>query len=92
VTAVAASNDYVAAMALNAARLLGLRVPADLAVIGVDDDPMAALLDPPLSSVRLDMAALADTLLAQGLALLEGGEPPPGLASATVQLVVRAST
>jgi DNA-binding LacI/PurR family transcriptional regulator len=63
ITGIAAYNDYLAAQCLRAADRLGLRVPDQLAVIGVDDDPMSALLDPPLTTVRIDMAALADRLL-----------------------------
>lgn len=92
VTGVTAYNDYVAAMALQAASRLGLAVPGDLGVIGVDDDPLSMFLDPPLSSVRIDMVDVADRLLALGLALVEGEPAPPGLASQSVQLVVRGST
>ena len=88
----AAYNDYVAAMALQAARRLGLAVPGELGVIGVDDDPLSAFLDPPLTSVRIDMVDVADRLLALGLALVEGEPAPPGLTSQSVQLVVRGST
>jgi DNA-binding LacI/PurR family transcriptional regulator len=92
VTAVAAYNDYVAAACLRAAKRLGLRVPEDLAIIGLDDDPMSVLMDPPLSTVRLDMIALADTLLAKGLAAAGQGEEPPPLPSSTLQVIRRGST
>lgn len=92
VSGVAAYNDYVAAMCLRAAAVLGLRVPDDLAVIGVDDDPLSAFLDPPLTTIRLDMVAMADRLLALGLALADGTPEPPNLPSTFVELVVRGST
>ena len=92
VTAVAAYNDYVGAACVSAAKRLGLRVPEDLAVIGLDDDPMSALIDPPLSTVRINMAALADHLLARGLAAAGQGEEPPPLPSSNVVVIRRGST
>lgn len=53
VTAIAAYNDEVALVALAAAYRAGLRVPEDLAVIGVDDQPVAALAIPPLTTVAI---------------------------------------
>ncbi|MFM8379124.1 MAG: XylR family transcriptional regulator [Planctomycetia bacterium] len=51
-----ACNDVRARHVLEACRALGLRVPHDVAVIGVDNDEMICeLTDPPLSSV--DQAA-----------------------------------
>jgi len=50
--AIMACNDLRAQHVLDAARTLGLAVPEELAVIGVDDDyPFCDLCDPPLSSV-----------------------------------------
>lgn len=92
VTGVAAYNDYVAAMCLLAAERLGLRVPADLGVIGTDDDPMSAMVTPPLTTVRLNMAGLADHLLALGLAVADGEPEPPESSSLALELVVREST
>ncbi len=52
-TAVFAANDLMAIGALDAARAAGLAVPADLAVLGVDDIDAAALVSPALSTVRV---------------------------------------
>ena len=92
VTGVAAYNDYVAAACYAAAARLGLQVPADLAVIGVDDEPFAALLDPPLTSVRLDVVQFADHLMNQALAVAGTGDEPPPLSSLSVEVVPRGST
>ncbi|TMC04932.1 MAG: LacI family transcriptional regulator [Chloroflexi bacterium] len=50
--AVFAASDLMAAGALLALRAAGRRVPADVAVIGYEDSPIAATSLPPLSSVR----------------------------------------
>jgi len=56
-------NDVMALAALDAARVLGLRVPADLAVIGFDDIPMAGWPSYGLTTVRQPLRRMvADTL------------------------------
>ena len=73
---VAASNDLRACMVLDACATLGLRVPDEVAVIGVDNDPtVAPFSNPPLSSVvRNDskLGFLAAQLLDD---LIEGRNP-----------------
>lgn len=59
-TALFAANDSMAIGALSAIRAASLRVPDDLAVAGFDDIPMARYLDPPLSSVHVDISALGE--------------------------------
>ena len=52
---VMAENDYAAVFVLDIARRLEISVPAELAVIGVDDDPqLCENAHPSLSSVYLD--------------------------------------
>ncbi len=85
-----AATDLRAAMVLEACARLGLRVPEQVAVIGVDNDPVACeFCQPPLSSVSRndqavgwEAAALLDRLMrgerAPGAALLL---PPDGVAA-----------
>src|SRR6185295_10790874 len=74
---VMASNDQRARHVLEAARLAGLRIPDDLAVIGVDnDETLCELSTPSISSVALD----TDTIGFQGAAMLDrlmGGRRVP---------------
>ena len=49
-TAVVCQNDGTALGVLEAARKLGIRVPEELSVIGFNDQPEAALADPPLTT------------------------------------------
>lgn len=50
--AVFAANDVIAVGALAAIHTAGLHIPADVAVIGFDDIPLARQLNPPLTTVR----------------------------------------
>jgi LacI family transcriptional regulator len=100
IEAVFASNDQMALGVLHAAHRLGRRVPDDLAIVGVDNQPEAAHYWPPLTSVRqrlLEAGGLAVRQLA-GLIQAEqqpehsaGGAPPEGT-WLQPELVVRASS
>lgn len=50
-TAIYATTDFAAIAVVNAAHRLGLRVPHDVAVIGVGNTPDARLIEPALSTV-----------------------------------------
>lgn len=57
-SAVFAQNDQMAAGVLRAARDLGINVPQQLMVIGVDDIPMAPYFEPPLTTLRQDFTQI----------------------------------
>ena len=50
-TAIFAGNDILAVECLKEARLLGLRVPEDLSIVGFDDLPIAQHVSPPLTTI-----------------------------------------
>ena len=54
-TALVGANDEIAMGLAEAAREAGLRIPADIAVTGWDDIPVARHLSPPLTTVRQPM-------------------------------------
>ncbi|MDH7487061.1 MAG: LacI family DNA-binding transcriptional regulator [Anaerolineae bacterium] len=61
-TAIFCINDRMAMGAIQRLRAEGLRVPDDIAVVGFDDIPSAALFEPPLTTVRqpaLEMGRIA---------------------------------
>lgn len=60
-TAIFAQNDRMALGVLRAARDAGLLVPEQLAVIGLDDMPLASYFDPPLTTMRQDMQLIGQT-------------------------------
>ena len=59
-TAVLASNDLTAIGAMGAIAEAGLRVPEDISVVGYDDIQLSAFTMPPLTTVRLPRAEIAN--------------------------------
>jgi DNA-binding LacI/PurR family transcriptional regulator len=91
-TAVFTANDFQAVGVYQAARELGLSIPADLSVVGFDDLPIAAWVEPPLTTVHQPLTEMAVAATELALALGRGEEVGQvGLEIATT-LTVRAST
>jgi DNA-binding LacI/PurR family transcriptional regulator len=89
-TALVCDDDKLAAGAYKALRRLGLRVPDDVSVTGVDDLALATAIDPELTTVRLDAELFGERGMRALLAVLEGRTPEGG--DIPVELVVRGST
>ncbi len=89
--AVICYDDKLALNTIDALRALGLRVPDDVAVVGFDDIPFAAIASPRLTTVAqrsVEMGRLAVTMLRGAIAT---GTMPRSIA-VPVQLVIREST
>jgi DNA-binding LacI/PurR family transcriptional regulator len=90
-TAIFACNDLQALGVYQAARDAGLRIPFDVSSVG-DDVPVAALMDPPMTTVRQPLTEMAVAATELALALGRGEKPAQvGLELATT-LTVRKST
>ena len=90
-TAIFAANDLQALGVYQAAREAGLRIPEDLSVVGFDDLPIVAWVDPPMTIHQpLTEMAAAATELAWAIGRGEKARQV-GLEIATT-LTVRAST
>lgn len=92
VDGVVAYNDDIAALVLGAALRAGIRVPEELAIIGHDDTPVARLLVPSLSSVRIDSAGLGRYLADLALSAATGAPPPLAGPETDAHLVIRETT
>lgn len=91
-TAVFVASDVVALGALRAIKAHGLRVPDDLSLVGFDDVPAAAYVEPPLTTVRLPAYAIGWGAAERLLRLIAGEElDQPGVLLET-ELIVRSST
>ncbi len=87
VTGVCAYNDEVALAVLAGARRQGLVVPADLAVVGVDNIPAAAVAVPGLTTVEADLEVLAQHI-AETITRRLGGQPSPRRPGSDIHSVV----
>jgi LacI family transcriptional regulator len=86
-------DDY-AYQILEAAKLAGLHVPEEIAVLGVDNDPLLCnLTEPTLSSVDVNSVQIGYEAAAWLDRLMDGGKPPPEpLLIEPREVVVRRST
>lgn len=91
-TAVFAQNDRMAMGAMRAARDLGLSVPEQLAVIGIDDMPLASYFDPPLTTMRQDMFGIGREAARLLIRALGQPEAPRQHLRLPAELIVRRST
>jgi LacI family transcriptional regulator len=91
--AIFAANDTMAIGCLMALEAKGVRVPADIAVAGFDDIPIARLIRPSLTTARINIAELGRRALERLAQAIESGESNRDLLE-TVQptLVVRDSS
>lgn len=81
-TAIFASNDDMAAAAVNVAHIRGLRVPHDLSVVGFDDTAIATTVWPELTTVRQPIELMAGAALELLLAELRARRSGETLAPA----------
>ena len=88
--AIFAASDLIAIGAMKALHEQGLRVPEDVAVAGFDDIPMAAYVNPSLSTVQQD-TKLAGNLLVETLLKLINDEPVESF-TLPVKLALRRSS
>jgi LacI family transcriptional regulator len=89
--AIFVASDVVAIGAMAGLREAGLSVPGDISVVGFDAIPLAAYMDPPLTTISVPAYDLGR---AAGRAILDriGGRPVAGRTLLPSQLIVRAST
>ncbi|MCB9418233.1 MAG: LacI family DNA-binding transcriptional regulator [Ardenticatenaceae bacterium] len=90
--AIFAQNDQMAVGALRAARDLGLQVPDQLSVIGIDDIPLAAYFEPPLTTFRQDFARMGTEAVRLLIGSVENPDMPRRQMRLPAQLILRQST
>lgn len=91
-TAVFTGSDEVAAGLMFAAKRHNLTIPDDLAIIGFDDQPLAELLDPGLTSIRQPIDQIGKKAMEVLLELLDNPDTAPVTYELPFELVVRHST
>lgn len=91
-TAIFASSDMQALGVYEAARLRGVRIPERLSVVGFDDLQLAAIVGPPLTTVRQPLSEMAEAATRVILAQRDDPTQEPTHVDLATRLVVRGST
>jgi DNA-binding LacI/PurR family transcriptional regulator len=91
-TAVFAQNDRMAMGVLRAARDANIKVPSQLAVIGVDDMPLSSYFDPPLTTMRQDIPRIGREATRMLLDMIQKKTTELHDLKLPAELVVRRST
>ncbi|WP_396593368.1 LacI family DNA-binding transcriptional regulator [Brevundimonas sp. R86498] len=94
--AIFAGNDMMAIGALIALQEAGLRCPEDVALVGFDDVPISALVQPALTTLRVDIVGTGRHAMERLVALIAastaGAAPDGTCETLRPQLVIRQST
>jgi LacI family transcriptional regulator len=90
-TAIFAANDSMAVGALAALAAAGVAVPEAMAVAGFDDIPIARYVNPPLTTVRVDIAELGRRAFALLVDAITDPSREPRRELVDTTLVIRAS-
>jgi len=91
-TAVFAANDMSAIATIEVATELGLRVPADLSVVGFDNIPESTLCAPPLTTVEQPIRKMGERSIELLLSLIRGEKLQATHITLATNLVIRQST
>jgi DNA-binding LacI/PurR family transcriptional regulator len=91
-SAVFAQNDRMAMGVMRAARDANIKVPTQLAVIGVDDMPLSSYFDPPLTTMRQDIPRIGREATRMLLDMIQKKTTETCDLKLNAELVVRQST
>jgi len=91
-TAILAGNDLIALGCLEALAEAGLRCPEDVSIVGHNDTPMVASLQPPLTTVAIPQREIGAHAAQLILDRLEGKEIGTEPLLLPTELVIRGST
>jgi len=89
--AIFAFNDLMAIGAMQALQEVGKRIPADIAIIGVDDIPLSVMVRPKLSTLHVDLQNLGMIAMQSLLDLISGSQNPSAI-QLDLDLLLRDST
>jgi DNA-binding LacI/PurR family transcriptional regulator len=91
-TAIVCGSDMMALGAIRAVRQRGLAVPQDISVVGFDDSPLIAFTEPPLTTIRQPVEAMATAAVDALLEEVGGNAAQRGEFMFQPELVMRGST
>ncbi|MBU8851514.1 LacI family transcriptional regulator [Priestia megaterium] len=91
-TAIFTGSDEIAGGMMIEAKESGLSIPNDLAIIGFDDQPLAQMLDPKLTTIRQPIDQMGIKAMEILIDMLNDSESTVETFELPIELVVRSST
>ncbi|KIL40495.1 hypothetical protein SD70_13065 [Gordoniibacillus kamchatkensis] len=91
-TAMLAASDMMAIAAMRAAAEKGLRIPEDIAFVGIDDIEIAEYTSPPLSSIHIPKFEIGTIAVNMLLDYIQGRQQMPLNIQVPHRLIVRQSS
>jgi LacI family transcriptional regulator len=86
-----ADNDIIAISCIRALREGGRRIPEDVSIIGFDDIPASAVVDPPLSTMRVPKKSLGILAVERLIKQINGETSETVRIAVNTELVIRSS-
>lgn len=86
-----ADNDDLAIGAMKALKEQGYRIPQDISLIGFDNTPFSAYVDPPLTTVHVPKYYMGQLAAQRMLSVLKAAEFHPVKVEVTANLIIRGS-
>jgi LacI family transcriptional regulator len=86
------SNDEMAVGAMRAIKEAGLSIPSDIAVFGFDNNVLSEIVEPRLSTVKVEYEYMARTAVRTLVQNVHKEKPVPVTITIPVELVLREST
>jgi len=87
-----AVNDHCAGRLMRAVRVRGKHVPRDVRLVGCDNLDFGTLLNPPLTTIDLDLRAIARAMVDRTFSQISGSTSTPLSWVVTPELVVGESS
>ncbi|MBU8590057.1 LacI family DNA-binding transcriptional regulator [Priestia megaterium] len=91
-TAIFTGSDEIAGGMMIEAKESGLKIPNDLAIIGFDDQPLAQMLDPKLTTIRQPIDQMGIKAMETLIDMLNDSESKVETFELPIELVIRSST
>jgi LacI family transcriptional regulator len=89
--AIICGNDRTAIGAMRELQAAGIRVPADVAVVGFDDTRLSAMFTPPLTTIRQPTQLIGERACSRLLERITDPTLPPRVERLPTELIIRES-
>ncbi|MCX7845862.1 MAG: LacI family transcriptional regulator [Dictyoglomaceae bacterium] len=91
-TAILAANDPMALGIIQCAKNMGIKVPEELSVIGIDDIEISSQFDPPLTTIRIFKEEMGLITAKRLIDRIKNPNQPPIKIIVSTELIIRGST